>query len=385
MSVRDARQNEEMPPEVSEYGKKLVEYRRSVELKDILNTVGKISNGGTDMTLTCGIGVIQKKTARGIVNYPLLEIDLRCRKTESGDWSFAPECLPDSNHPDIRPCPSLDELEESKDTEDHTLQKGAQKKLNRFAKSQRSLDKLEMLKEEENRDDSVKEEIQRLEERVKKLKPGPAVNPFKPSTYVSLLRDLGKLNPQFKDVRTPSAQEADELLSDASAKDQLQIFDMWIIFQSGGKDAKKGVFRDAKRFVQTLNSTVSIPPLWKPIALNIPVDSSHGASDAKKEAAAIGAVVAPAAATKLESKDAKKEAAAIDVVTAPVTELKSTEPEPASSGTHADSLSSFQEHDFLLPLKQSAEQLDILMSLKSNDCVIVKGPPGTGKSHTIGE
>jgi len=310
-----------MPPEVNEYRNKLEEYFRSGELKEIISTVDKISNGGTDMTLTCGIGVIRKKTTSGIINYPLLEIDLCCRSTDSG-WSFAPECIPD---PEIRLCPSLHKLEESKDTEDHTLQKRAQKILNQFAKSQRLLAELEMLKEVENRDDSMEERIQRCESRVKKRKPGPPVNPFDLSTYVSLLRKLGKLDPQFKDLQNPHSQEY-ELLSDASAKEQIQIFDMWVLFQSGGKDATKGVFRDAKRFLRTLNPTESIPQLWKPIALDVTIESSHGAS-----------------------------------------------------------LSSFQEQDVLLPLESSTEQVAILKSLESNDCVVVRGPPGTGKSHTIGE
>ena len=43
------------------------------------------------------------------------------------------------------------------------------------------------------------------------------------------------------------------------------------------------------------------------------------------------------------------------------------------------------DKEFLLPLKQNKDQLDILKSLETNDCVVVQGPPGTGKSHTIGE
>jgi REase_MTES_1575/AAA domain len=40
-------------------------------------------------------------------------------------------------------------------------------------------------------------------------------------------------------------------------------------------------------------------------------------------------------------------------------------------------------HNFLFPLPYNAEQLAIAEKLKTQDAVTVKGPPGTGKSHTI--
>jgi signal recognition particle GTPase len=42
-----------------------------------------------------------------------------------------------------------------------------------------------------------------------------------------------------------------------------------------------------------------------------------------------------------------------------------------------------QLHNFLFPLPYNAEQLAIAQKLKTQDAVTVKGPPGTGKSHTI--
>lgn len=42
-----------------------------------------------------------------------------------------------------------------------------------------------------------------------------------------------------------------------------------------------------------------------------------------------------------------------------------------------------REEDFLFPLPYNNEQLEIVQRLSEDDTVIVKGPPGTGKSHTI--
>ncbi|MEL6191875.1 MAG: AAA domain-containing protein [Bacteroidota bacterium] len=42
-----------------------------------------------------------------------------------------------------------------------------------------------------------------------------------------------------------------------------------------------------------------------------------------------------------------------------------------------------QEHPFLFPLPFNEEQLEIAKRLEKQDAVTVKGPPGTGKSHTI--
>lgn len=41
------------------------------------------------------------------------------------------------------------------------------------------------------------------------------------------------------------------------------------------------------------------------------------------------------------------------------------------------------EGDFLFPLPYNKEQFDIVKRMQTDDAVIVKGPPGTGKSHTI--
>jgi len=40
---------------------------------------------------------------------------------------------------------------------------------------------------------------------------------------------------------------------------------------------------------------------------------------------------------------------------------------------------SFAASEYLLPLKQNKDQLDILKSLESNDCVVVQGPPGRNR------
>jgi hypothetical protein len=106
----------------------------------------------------------------------------------------------------------------------------------------------------------------------------------------------------------------------------LEIIDCWVIFQRKKADASRVVARDAQRFLEQLqnkNSSENIPQLWAKIT---------------------------------------------------------TKPDPQTPITQVP-----LDKEFLLPLKQNKDQLDILKSLETEDCVVVQGPPGTGKSHTIGE
>jgi very-short-patch-repair endonuclease len=52
-------------------------------------------------------------------------------------------------------------------------------------------------------------------------------------------------------------------------------------------------------------------------------------------------------------------------------------------GTEDIQGTSFSNHRFLFPLPYNDEQLEIAKRLNEQDAVTVKGPPGTGKSHTI--
>jgi hypothetical protein len=105
----------------------------------------------------------------------------------------------------------------------------------------------------------------------------------------------------------------------------LQIYDTWILFERKRPEASTIVSLDAGRFLDKLRDpSVQIPPLWKYITTE---------------------------------------------------EMLSTSSQEQLS----------ESSDFLLSLQQNKQQLKILKCLESNDCVIVRGPPGTGKSHTIGE
>ncbi len=48
-----------------------------------------------------------------------------------------------------------------------------------------------------------------------------------------------------------------------------------------------------------------------------------------------------------------------------------------------DTRGALDEHRFLFPLPTNEEQRQIIERLRADPCVLVKGPPGTGKSHTI--
>ena len=131
----DEKTNENEPSEVTFYRRNLAEYCRTIRLKPILKTIETILLGNSEMILTCGIGVIRKRTVKGSnINYPVLEIDLCCRHTE-----FRPDCHLHSNTPEIRLCPLLSGLEASSNLEDHTLQAKAQVLLDRYIKRQESL------------------------------------------------------------------------------------------------------------------------------------------------------------------------------------------------------------------------------------------------------
>jgi hypothetical protein len=121
--------------------------------------------------------------------------------------------------------------------------------------------------------------------------------------------------------------EREYFVYDEHTRNVLEIIDCWVIFQRNKPDASRVVARDAQRFLEQLqnkHSTINIPHFWAHIATKMPHQQTH--------------------ATEVPL-----------------------------------------DKEFLLPLKQSNSQLDILKSLENNDCVVVQGPPGTGKSHTIGE
>ena len=158
-----------------------------------------------------------------------------------------------------------------------------------------------------------------------------SINPFDSKTYKSLLNKLGrKLDGDFHKRRLWAEMTKDEkeyFVYDEHTRNVLEIIDCWVIFHRNKPDASRVVARDAQRFLEQLqnkNSTINIPHFWAHIATKMPHQQTH------------------------------------------TTEVP-------------------LDKEFLLPLKQSISQLDILKSLENNDCVVVQGPPGTGKSHTIGE
>ncbi len=152
-----------------------------------------------------------------------------------------------------------------------------------------------------------------------------SINPFDSKTYKSLLKRIGReLDGAFRKCKAwdeITQADKDFLLSDDDTPNVLEIYDSWIIFQRKKQDASRIVAQDAQRFLEKLRSSSEIIP-----QLWTPITTE----------------------TKWESQ-------------VPV------------------------DKEFLLPLKQNKDQLDILRSLETNDCVLVQGAPGTGKSHTIGE
>jgi len=157
------------------------------------------------------------------------------------------------------------------------------------------------------------------------------INPFDSSTYKSLLKKIGRaidLAGQFlKPIPWASLIRDDQkyLLCNEACSSELKIYDTWILFERKRPEASRIVALDAKRFLDKLRDpSVQIPPLWKHIT---------------------------------------------------------TEERPSPCSHEQPSESS----DFLLSMQQNNQQLKILKCLESNDCVIVRGPPGTGKSHTIGK
>ena len=299
LAVKETNQGE-MPAPVKKYKDLLTEYKRQKDLKSMLKKMDDISTGKSDMVLACGIGVIRKRIDdETIINCPLLEVDLSFN-IRKDDFELRPECqcLSGDFNSKIRLCPSLSVLEESDDLEKHTLQKLAQKKLDQFIESKNK----------------------------------GVINPFDPTTYKSLLTQIGRvLDKKCTTLSAKTPNPVRFLLSDPKrndGKEDLQIFDTWIIFQRQKPDASKIISKDAQRFLDKLldpNQTVEIPPLW-----------THICTDA------VGT--------------------------------------PSSKSTDFQS----EPDDFLLPMKQNKDQLDILKRLESNDCIVVQGPPGTGKSHTIG-
>ena len=129
---------------------------------------------------------------------------------------------------------------------------------------------------------------------------------------------------------------AQHLLADDPPKEgSLEIFDTWILFKRKKPEVSKFVSRDAQNFLeifQQSNIDEMIPNLWNPIIKEDHVDSR------------------------------------------------------ASSASGPDRVEDpFDPKAFHLALEQNADQLEILNKLHSGPCVVVRGPPGTGKTHTIGK
>ena len=141
------------------------------------------------------------------------------------------------------------------------------------------------------------------------------------------------LDDKFIRLEKPTEEQIKSSLGKSPHSDKLKIYDMWGIFQSGLPDASQSVrdtvFRDADRLCNHLRvlSKEQIPKFWRPVAIN----NDQG----------------PVAVNRVR---------------------------PSS-----------QTKEYMPPLEQSNDQLDILKNLESNDCIIVQGPSGTGKTHTIGE
>ena len=283
------------------------------ELKPMLKKMHDISKGGSDLVVTCGIGVIRKRIDEdNIINCPLLEVDLSFSNSKEHDFNLSPDAsdaigLVVDINTKIRLCQSLSRFEASSDPKDHTLQVKAQKKLDQFVKRNK----------------------------------GP-INPFDRKTYKSLLNKIGRVldNDFKKSLTTSNPVHVKDFLSDPKRQDiteELKIYDTWIVFQRQKPNSSKSVSQDAQRFLKIVSdpdTEKEIPLLWKSICTK-----TASASDTTQTAGA--------------------------------------------SDSHGSS--SMAMKDFLLPLKQNSDQIAILKTLESNDCVVVKGPPGTGKTHTIGE
>ena len=120
------------------------------------------------------------------------------------------------------------------------------------------------------------------------------------------------------------------LADDPPEEGSLEIFDTWILFKRQKPEVSKFVSRDAQNFLeifQQSNIDRMIPELWNPI-----IKEDH-----------------------------------------------------ADSASSLDSKEPFDPKAFHLALEQNADQLEILNKLHSGPCVVVRGPPGTGKTHTIGK
>jgi len=208
-----------LPDNVRKYRDNLTKYRRIMKLKPILKSMHEISEGKSDMVLTCGIGVIRKNMDRDTnMNCPLLEIDLCCRRDH---FEFSPDSTLLDYNTKIRLCPSLSRLADSmREADGDALQAKAQQKLDHWIRSRNK---------------------------------GP-INPFDPATYKSLLNKIGRvLDATFRRAQLFDAVEhGDYLLSDRDTTKDLKIFDTWILFQREKPDASRIVSQDAQRFLRTL-------------------------------------------------------------------------------------------------------------------------------------
>jgi hypothetical protein len=245
------------PERVKDHRSKLDKYRRWKRLEPILKCLYQISQGKSEVALTCGIGILRKEMGGENINCPLLEIDLTCCRNESGHYELSPDSLDYASK--IRLCPSLSRLEESRLREDReALENKVSKRFDQWMRRNRRKNKVQ-------------------------------INPFDPSTYRSLLNKIGRdLDATFRKVQTRDAYDKEDwedfrhfLLADESITKNLEIFDTWIIFQRETQDASKIVSQDAQRFLKTLRDPLvdqDIPKFWTRICTEDALSSAPTAS-----------------------------------------------------------------------------------------------------------
>ena len=245
------------PEQVKDHRSKLDKYRRWKRLEPILKRLYQISQGKSEVALTCGIGILRKEVGGENINCPLLEIDLTCCRNESGHYELSPDSLDYASK--IRLCSSLSRLEESRLREDReALEDKVSKRFDQWMRRNRRKNKVQ-------------------------------INPFDPSTYRSLLNKIGRdLDATFRKVQTRDAYNKEDwedfrrfLLSDESITKNLEIYDTWIIFQRETQVESKIVSQDAQRFLKTLRDPLvdqDIPKFWTRICTEDALSSAPTAS-----------------------------------------------------------------------------------------------------------
>jgi hypothetical protein len=257
--------NQREPEPVKDHRTRLENYRRRRRLEPILKCLHQISQGKSEVALTCGIGILRKEVKddgrqkQKQINCPILEIDLTCCRNRL-NYELSPDALDYASK--IRLCPSLSRLEESRLREDReALEDKISKRFDQWMRRNRKKKKVQ-------------------------------INPFDPSTYRSLLNRIGRdLDSNFTEVKTRDAYDKDDkgrwvdfrqfLLSDNSITKNLEIYDTWIIFQRKKQDASKIVSQDAQRFLKLLRdprADQDIPKFWTRICTEDDLSSAPAAS-----------------------------------------------------------------------------------------------------------